>query len=217
MRLVFRPLSVFLSAILVAGSLIQAQDIDSADALPGPKELHIRVVEGERTPAEAGKLSRQPISIAVTDDHDTPVPSATVLFRLPAEAPTGVFSDGSRVSLLYTDMQGRATVSSIQWGSQPGTAVIRITASKGSAHAGLLLERVLTVSGKSAGGARSADAAQPGQPKQVSPEKPALVASATPAVIPPSTPSEPPSVVINNSPDRQVTGASGKSHKWLWI
>lgn len=240
MRFVLRPLSIFLSAILVAGLPIQAQ---SPDAAAGEvQELHLRAVSGQ-TPAEPGKPSQQPLIVAVTDGHGAPVPAATVLFHLPAEGATGVFSDGSRVSILYTDLTGQVAIKNIHWGATAGTAVIRVTATKGNAHAGMLLEQAIGVGGSStASVSRSAapssnktqpnqvqaspvqpnqvqiGKAQPGQPKPNSVQEPVLVASAPDAATV-NTPSEPPSVVINNNPDRQVTGASGHNSKkkWLWI
>ena len=245
MRFVLRPLSIFLSAILVAGLPIQAQGPAPAGDV---QELHLRAV-GSQTPVEPGKPSQQPLIFAVTDEHGTPVPSATVLVHLPADGATGVFSDGSRVSILYTDLTGQVAIKNIHWGTAAGTAVIRVTASKGSAHAGMLLEQAIGGAGgnivsapraatpssnKTQPGPVQAKAvqasavqtsqiqpgkAQPGQPKPNQVQEPVLVASTADAATV-NTPSEPPSVTINNNPDRQVTGASGRSSskkKWLWI
>src|SRR6185437_1892575 len=134
MSIFFRTLSVLLSGILAAGSCLQAQNVTPADS-SDVQELHIRVVEG----ADSGRATTQPLTVAITDGRGSPVPNATVLFRLPSDAPTGIFSDGSRVAVLYTDMEGHAAVKNIQWGASSGTAVIRVTASKGAAHAGLLI------------------------------------------------------------------------------
>lgn len=226
MRFVFRPLCVLLSAILVAGLPIQAQENSSA-ASGDVQELHVRLV-GNAVAAPTGKLSRQPLVFAVTDGHNAPVPSATILVRLPNDGPSGVFNDGSRVAVLYTDMSGQVTVNNIHWGSTPGTAVVRVTASKGTAHAGLLVEQVIgsarEASSETASAASTSErvtAVQPGQPqtpsKKVPMQEPALVASnANSATV--KTPSEPPGIVINNHPDRQASsGASGRSRKWLWI
>ncbi|HXE11287.1 MAG TPA: hypothetical protein VN633_04155 [Bryobacteraceae bacterium] len=226
MRSVFRPLCVLLSAILVAGLPIQAQESSSA-ASGEVQELHVRMV-GDAAAAPTGKPSRHPLVLAVTDGNNAPVPSATVLVRLPNEGPTGAFNDGSRVAVLYTDMSGQVEINNIHWGSTPGTAVVRITASKGNAHAGLLVEQVIgsaqqpsSETASAAPKARHAASVQPGQPqtpsKKVSMQEPTLVASNTNSTTV-STPSEPPGIVINNHPDRQASsGASGRSKKWLWI
>jgi predicted aconitase with swiveling domain len=221
MRFVFRPLCLLLSAILVAGLPVQAQSGNPA----GPddiQELHLRVIEGQQRSVEPGKSSKTPLILAVTDGRNAPVPSATVLVRLPADGATGAFSDGSRVSVLYTDMTGQVAVTNIRWGSTEGTAVVRITASKGSAHAGILFEQTIgTVSTRAAASITAASPAiQPGQPKAEpsqdatisTPAASAATASAT------ASASAPADVVINNHPDRQLTGATGAhSKKWLWI
>lgn len=226
MRFVFRPLCVLLSAILVAGLPIQAQESSSA-ASGDIQELHVRLV-GDAAAAPLGKPSRHPLVLAVTDGHNAPVPSATVLVRLPNDGPSGAFNDGSRVAVLYTDMSGQVQINNIHWGSTPGTAVVRVTASKGSAHAGLLVEQVIGSYTQSSSETISAAlkpkrAAQvePGQPqtsvKKVPMQEPTLVASnANSTTV--STPSEPPGIIINNHPNRQASsGASGHSKKWLWI
>jgi hypothetical protein len=225
MRFVFRPLCAFLSAILVAGLPIQAQESSSA-ASGDVQELHVRLV-GDAVAAPTGKSSRHPLVFAVTDGHNAPVPSATILVRLPNDGPSGVFSDGSRVAVLYTDMSGQVELNNIRWGSTPGTAVIRVTASKGSAHAGLLVEQVIgaakVASSEPAPAAKveHVAAVQPGQPqtpsKKAPMQEPTLVAAnANSTTV--STPSEPPGIVINNHPDRQASsGASGRSKKWLWV
>jgi hypothetical protein len=226
MRFVFRPLCVLLSAILVAGLPIQAQE-SSSTASDDVQELHVRLV-GDAVAAPPGKPSRHPLVFAVTDNHNAPVPSATILVRLPNDGPSGVFHDGSRVAVLYTDMSGQVELNNIHWGTTPGTAILRITASKGSAHAGLLVEQVIgsanempSESASAAPRSERGTAVQPGQPqagsKKVPMQEPALVASnANSTTV--STPSEPPGIIINNHPDRQASsGASGRSKKWLWI
>lgn len=243
MRIFFRPLSVLLSSILAVGSCLEAQNITPADS-SDVQELHLHVVEG----GDASRVSTQPLTVAVTDGRGSPVPNATVLFRLPSEAPTGLFSDGSRVAVLYTDTEGHASVKNIQWGASSGTTVIRVTASKGTAHAGLLIEQVLSRSKSAAASIPPATppvvsaapivnaapvpetasivhpkpASQPvplGQPAQAPAErssKPILI-SAQGVTIPGSAASEEPTVQITTNRPAQLTGASGKSKKWLWI
>jgi hypothetical protein len=245
MRIFLRPLSVLLSGILAAGSCLQAQNVAPADSSE-IQELHIRVVEG----GDSGRTAAQPITVAVTDGRGSPVSNATVLFRLPSDSPTGLFSDGSRVAVVYTDLEGRAAVKNIQWSAASGTAVVRVTASKGTAHAGLLIEQVLTRSKNSAAlppaespsaapavtapkaapevasVAHSAPEAQPasvGQPAPVSTQTPIeraskpIQISANGTTLRSATHSEEPTVQITTNRPAQLTGASGKSKKWLWI
>jgi hypothetical protein len=249
MRIFFRPLSVLLSGILAVGSCLEAQNITPADS-SDVQELHIRVVEG--TGASGGSI--RPLTVTVTDGRGSAVSNATVLFRLPSDVPTGLFSDGSRVAVLYTDLEGHASVKNIQWGASSGTAVIRVTASKGTTHAGLLVEQVLGPSKTSAAltpppapstlnadptvstaptvstvpAPEAANIVHPapvgepapvGQPAHSPAErssKPILI-SAQGATLPSSTTSEEPTVQITSNRPVQLTGASGKSKKWLWI
>jgi hypothetical protein len=242
MRIFFRPLSVLLSGILAVGSCLEAQNVTPADSSE-VQELHIRVAEGP----DSGRIAAQPVTVIVTDGRGSPVANATVLFRLPSDSPTGLFSDGSRVAVAYSDMEGHAAVKNIQWSASSGTAVIRVTASKGTAHAGLLIEQVLSRSKDSAALAASAEpvASAPlttnanaaperagivhpapmGQPAPVGQpahtpvdrsSKPIMI-SAQGTTIPSSTTSVEPKVQITTNRPVQLTGASGKSKKWLWI
>lgn len=244
MRILFRPLSVLLSGILAVGSCLQAQNVTPADSSE-VQELHIRVVEG----ADSARTPTQPITVAVTDGRGLPVANATVLFRLPSDAPTGLFSDGSRVAVIYTDMQGQAAVKNIKWAASSGAAVIRVTATKGSAHAGLLIEQALSRSKNVAATAPqsepsantshtpSASDALPepktssiarlqalGQPAPGQPAPPSAKRIGQPTPIaaqdvtaPSPTVSEQPTVQITTNRPAQLTGATGKSRKWLWI
>jgi hypothetical protein len=220
MRFLFPSLSVLLSAILAAGSSLEAQSVNPAGS--EVQELHIRVLNGEPAPLEPGKQSRQALTVAISDGQGKPVPSATVLFRLPAEGASGVFSDGSRVAVLYSDLEGQATIGSIQWGITPGTAVIRVTAAKGTAHAGLLIEQVLTLAKRAEENTGSAPppVGQPAEVKSADLQRhPNLrpATAMTDTVAPSQAPAAPPSVIISNNRQREITGASGKSRKWLWI
>jgi hypothetical protein len=165
-----------------------------------------------------------------------------VLFRLPSDSPSGLFSDGSRVAVVYTDTQGRAAVKNIQWTASSGTAVVRVTASKGTAHAGLLIEQVLSKTKSSAAltpveppaavpAKPAVETAKPvhttpvgqpapaGQPAQTSiarASKPIEI-SADGTTLPSTSRPEEPTVQITTNRPAQLTGASGKSKKWLWI
>lgn len=80
------------------------------------------------------------LGVEVTDAQGVPVPGAVVTFRLPEDGLTGKFGDGSRIAVANTDQSGQARVTGILW-SAAGTASVRVTATKGTAHAGILVER----------------------------------------------------------------------------
>jgi hypothetical protein len=196
---------------------MQAQSVNPTGSSE-VQELHIRVLEADQIPVEPGKFSQQALTVVVTDSQGAAVSSAAVLFRLPSEGATGVFGDGSRVTVLYTDADGRATVKGINWSTTPGTAAIRVTASKGTAHAGLLVEQIVgpsksvTASAPPAAAAPHAAIGQPADPNPKQQERPILISSTGAAA---GEPVPPPSVQITST--RPESGANGRSKKWLWI
>lgn len=109
--------SISLSALLAAGQT------------PG---LNLQVIERNAAP--------DGIAVEVTDPAGNRVPDAKVVFRLPDSA---TFADGSTTAVAATDANGQAGVDGILWRTISGTASVRITASKGTAHAGLLFEKKL--------------------------------------------------------------------------
>lgn len=218
MSIICRSIAVLLSALLVLGPTLDAQT-PATGADPSIQELHLRVVEGGGAEYKVGSLSDQSLVVAVTDQNGAPVPSAAVLFRLPDEGATGAFTDGTRVIIAYSDMQGLAVVRNIQWGSTPGTVVLRITATKGAAHAGILAPETLIAGGRSRRPKAPAEnpppTMKPAQPKPVA----AVPAPAPQAAIPPPAesalhPAAPPAVsIVTDSKESVHSG----SKRWLWI
>jgi hypothetical protein len=64
---------------------------------------------------------------------------AAVAMRLPDEGATGHFDGGLRAWVAYTDAAGLARFPVIRWEGSVGMAELRVTAAKGSAHAGLIV------------------------------------------------------------------------------
>ena len=79
---------------------------------------------------------RRPLAFKMTDPEGAPVADAAVTFRLPEDEPSGTFANGSRVSVVSTDTSGRALVGGIRWIAS-GTVSVRVTATEGTAHAGI--------------------------------------------------------------------------------
>jgi hypothetical protein len=127
-------------------------------AIPGapPSEtavsqaLRLRLVEGESTEVPAGSRAVQEFLIEVTGSSGAAVPDAAVTFRLPDAEPTGRFADGTHAAVAYTDQTGRAKIDGIRWNAAPGTVAIRVTATKGTAHAGILIQQTLAPIGTAA-------------------------------------------------------------------
>jgi hypothetical protein len=219
MRIFFRPLSAVLSALLAAGPLVKAQDANrSGDHTVS--ELHLRAASTNVSRIEAGKISQSGLSVQVSDGNGAPVSGATVLFRLPSDGANGVFSDGSRVAVVYSGNDGVATVRNIQWGTNQGTADVRVTATVGNVHAGTLIEETLVSKHAASIETRRGEVAvaPPAVPS------PAMITARTPGSAPAartlspdaalSTQTAPPSVLITNKPS---SGANIGGHTKRWI
>jgi hypothetical protein len=219
MKLFNSSLSLLLIA-LVTVSPIGAQLPPDAIAA---STLQLRLVESDAGDAgvPVSSHSGKGFVVEVTDATGATVPEAAVAFRLPESGPTGTFADGSHAAVTYTDAGGRARISGILWGSTAGAAELRITAAKGPAHAGLLLQQTLMPL------SAAPTPVQPGTlkasaPKSVNPAvNPTIVVTArsgasspaAPAVLPKAGPKDQPAVTITNA----SPGHQPHSKKWLII
>lgn len=109
-----------------------------------PAGLQIRIEEGDGATYPTGSRATRGITVVVTDQAGNPVSGASVNFLLPENGPGGVFADGSKMQLLLTRADGRATVWGMRWNRQAGSFSVRIVAGKGAARAGT--EASLTLS-----------------------------------------------------------------------
>ena len=228
MKFLFRtPLISFVLAPLLIGQPVWAQaPVSSApdEAVEGGN-LQLRAVNSDGSRIPAGSRSVKGFTIQVTDLHGVGVPEAAVAFRLPDNGASGVFPDGSHSAVVYTDSAGTAHVASIQWSETPGTTPIRITASKGNDHAGLLVEQTLVLPG----GNPVTAPAEPARSAPLPPSPAVLQAAAPPAI--PSVSVETvrgkgvldssyhpsgaePSVSIVSSPESNSIGGGSKK-KWI--
>jgi len=101
-----------------------------------PAILLIRIVEGEGAVYPIGSRATRGVTVQVTDETGKPVDNAAVVFRLPADGPTGTFSSGMPTEVVNTAADGRANVWGMQWNRVTGPMEVRITAAKGQARAG---------------------------------------------------------------------------------
>jgi hypothetical protein len=79
----------------------------------------------------------------VTDATGNPVADVAVALRLPDEGPTGLFADGSRSAVGYTDATGIVKFAPVAWGAAAGSIAIRVTAVKGDMRAAALIEQTI--------------------------------------------------------------------------
>ena len=149
--------------------------------------------------------------VEVTDGAAAPVAGAAVAFRLPDNDPIGTFADGSHAAVVYTDTNGRARVDGIHWNRTSGVATVRITAAKGGAHAGLILDQAISTSVVPVPVAKAAP--QPGvlKPVQVKVATPPASVARSGASAPPA--SEPPHVSVTSASPGEAPHSSSK--KWL--
>jgi hypothetical protein len=211
-----KSFSSFLSLVLIP--LIAVLPI-RAQLPPAPSgteaTLQLRIVES----------SANKFMVEVTDGAAAPAAGAAVAFRLPDTDPAGTFADGSHAAVVYTDINGRAQVAGIQWNRASGTATVRITAAKGAAHAGLIVEQPIAPNVVAVPVAKAVPqpaVAQPVPQPGVLQPPPAKIVKAEPIPIAhsgastPVAPAPPPSVsVTNTSASPAETGHSSK--KWLVV
>lgn len=108
-----------------------------------PAALEIRVEQGGGAVHQAGSRSAVPLTLRVIDEAGRPVPGATVSLLMPSSGPGGIFPSGLSTEVLTTGADGRVSVRGIRWGREPGPVGIRVTAVKGTARAGTVVNQQL--------------------------------------------------------------------------
>lgn len=196
-----KHLTPFLSLVLIpllATAPLSAQIVENAGTVgnsPESENLQIRVIAGDTGLANVNSQSSSGFTVEVTSSNGVPIADAAVALRLPDTAPTGVFPDDSHAVVAYTDQSGHAHLPAVKWGATAGVAAIRVTAVKGTEHAGLLLEEKLV--------AAASTSSTPGNPAVVpAPIKaavppPAQIQTATAAVQPATLPK--PAVLVSST------------------
>jgi hypothetical protein len=132
-------ISVVLSPVLIMAPL-WAQTPAPVSTGAEPDALQVRLLNADEVPATLRPGAKQSLTMQVTDSSGAAVSNAAVTCRLPDNGATGTFADGSHAAVAYTDSQGRATIEALQWGEIPGSVAIRLTATKGTTHTGILVE-----------------------------------------------------------------------------
>jgi hypothetical protein len=101
--------------------------------------IQIKVLDADTANAPTGSGSARGLTVQVADAAGMRVRDAAVIFRLPDTGSSARFADGTLAAVTYTDADGKAHVKDIRWGDTP-SVMVRVTAVKGTAHAGLLFE-----------------------------------------------------------------------------
>jgi hypothetical protein len=101
----------------------------AAKAQAPPVALNIVVLEGEGATNNARqRMVREPV-VRIEDENHKPIAGAAVVFTLPTEGATGVFSNGSQTLTVITDNNGRAAGKGLRLNQVTGKLPIHVAAS----------------------------------------------------------------------------------------
>ncbi|HUQ91997.1 MAG TPA: hypothetical protein VM120_09960 [Bryobacteraceae bacterium] len=96
---------------------------------PPPSKLNLVIVEGEGAINNIKqRTAREPI-VQVEDENRKPIAGASVVFLLPNNGASGLFSNGSRLLTVMTDQNGQAVMRGFTPNNTAGQMQVRVTAS----------------------------------------------------------------------------------------
>ena len=136
MKFFFQSVSVLLTGLLASGPVFPQ--------VAGASDMQLHLIETGGNSAAAGSATGKGFTVQVTSSSGAGLADVALVLHLPDTGVTGVFPDGSHAAIAYSDQSGAAHFPAIRWGPTPGAIAIRLTATKGTAHAGMLLEQTLT-------------------------------------------------------------------------
>lgn len=148
LRATVATLLVMLAGMPAAGQVSQA-----ASAMPGPKSLHIVILDGEGALNNIReRTAREPI-VQVEDENHKPVSEAAVVFLIHGGNGT-TFAGQSLSFATKTGADGKAQAEGLQVGKSPGTYTITVTATVGEIVAEAIIHQsnVLTALNTKTGG-----------------------------------------------------------------
>ncbi len=231
MRVFPRFISFLLTPILIVGPLSAQTPLPPPVSPSSAEALQLRLIEGESSEVPVGSQALKGFLVEVVNSNGTAVPDAAIALRLPDVNPTGTFSDGTHSAVAYTDQAGRVKIAGIQWNTTPGIVAIRVTANKGTAHAGILIQQTLVPAGVGVLAHPLSQTATDVLPSAVLslplPFAPPIATQPVAKAIAPGQPATPTLPLDSSPPVRDPepavsvtngsTGASGHSSKTKWI
>ena len=120
-----RFLSISLTAMLTMQIPAPAQE----ESQILPPALKIVVAKGEEGTNNIKKeIGVEPL-VVVSDEKDLPVSRVMVMFTLPENGPSGVFANGARNLIVYSDAEGRAIARGLRPNHIPGKFQIAVDVS----------------------------------------------------------------------------------------
>jgi len=103
--------------------------------------LKIVVLQGEGAVNDIKtRIVTEPV-VEVRDERDLPVAGAEVVFQLPASGPGGVFPDRTKTFKTRSNAQGQAGAPAMIEDSQPGHFIIKVTATKDTQTASIVISQ----------------------------------------------------------------------------
>jgi hypothetical protein len=136
------PFLASATALIALIAPLQAQS--PAPPADAPAVLQLKVVEGEGNAYATGSRATHGITVLVSDETGKPVEGATVNFKLPGEGPSGSFASGSKIEIVTTRPDGRASAWGMQWNRTAGLLEIQVTAMKAGVRAGIVCPQYLS-------------------------------------------------------------------------
>ena len=94
-----------------------------------PPSIKVEIVAGQAaTNNIRTRKAVEPVAL-VTDERSQPVSGVMVVFTLPETGPGGIFVDGSKRAIVYTNSEGKATARGLTPNSTPGKFQVMVNAS----------------------------------------------------------------------------------------
>jgi hypothetical protein len=123
---------------------------------PSGGQLRIVILEGEGAINNIRqRTAREPI-VQVEDENRKPVAGAMVLFTLPDSGPGGVFPNGSKTLITYTDPKGQAKAKGLKPNSIAGAYQIAVNVTSQGMNASAVIGQTNLLTAAAAAGGISA-------------------------------------------------------------
>jgi hypothetical protein len=144
-----RPVSVALTVLMAfwsPGPPLKAQEA-------GGSKLNLIIVEGDGAINNIRqRTAREPI-VQVEDENHKPIAGAAVVFLLPGSGPSATFANGSNMSTVFTDVNGRAIAKGLRPNNVAGNFQIRVTANYQGMTGSTVISQSNALAAAAAGGA----------------------------------------------------------------
>lgn len=146
----------FVTALAILISVETAPRISQAQEKQGGGQLRIVILEGEGAINNIRqRTAREPI-VQVEDENRKPVAGAMVLFTLPDSGPGGVFPNGSKTLITYTDPKGQAKAQGLKPNSVAGAYQIAVNVTSQGLKASAVIGQTNLLTAAAAAGGISA-------------------------------------------------------------